>query len=100
MSNYLTFYDTLKYDPVELLKQIKQKIYDPAKAVYCWETFTNIITRFVSDTKQAEGQDLIDYVKRFKQAKDLFKQTIGSKFTEAFMKISPEYAKISKKEDK
>ena len=51
-------------------------MYDPEVAKYRYASLTGSLRRILN-TKQLEGGDLIDYTKRFVQAKDIVKETVG-----------------------
>ena len=45
----------------------------------------------ILNTKQDDGENLVDYTKRFKQVRDNAKGSLGEKFLESFIKNTKEY---------
>ena len=85
-------YETaVRDDPVILLKRIKQYMFIPTKAKYDFEGLWESMKRFVIDTKQEDHEGLNDYTKRFKQAKNIFKQSLGEHWLDHFMKQTSDY---------
>ena len=66
----------IRDDPLMLLREIKKKMYDPARAKYEFVTLTESLKRILSTT-QENDEDLVQYTKRFKQARDIVKDSIG-----------------------
>ena len=66
-------------DPIKLLENIKILMHDPEWARYEFGSLTEAMQRIVN-IKQLEDENLIDYVKRFKQAQDIFKSHVGKDF--------------------
>ncbi len=71
-------------NPIELLKAIKLNMYHPTRAKYEFVSATKVMLRLLS-LEQEDGESLLDYTKRFKQAKDILKSTIGDEFLDQFM---------------
>ena len=55
----------IRDDPLMLLREIKKKMYDPARAKYEFVTLTESLKRILSTT-QENDEDLVQYTKRFK----------------------------------
>ena len=91
-----TFDTTIRNDPFELLNAIKEKMYDPARAKYEFVSLTDTFNRTASETRQDFDEDLLDYTKRFKQAKDILKQTTGDETLHTFVEHTKEYVEETK----
>ena len=61
------FEKKIRDDPIELLKVIQILMHDPVRAKYPYASLTEAVARTLN-IKQMENENLIDYVKRFKQA--------------------------------
>ena len=84
-------FDTkLQDDPIELLKAIKVLMHDPIRAKYPYASLTEAVARIVN-IKQMENEDLLDYVKRFKQARDITKSHVGTEILDTFVQNTLEY---------
>ena len=80
----------IRNDPLELLKEIKTKMYDPARAKYEYVLITETLGRILN-TKQEDGESLTDYTKRFKQSRDIMKESMGTKLFHEFAATTKEY---------
>ena len=86
------FESVIRDDPLELLKEIKKKMYDPARAKYEYVTLTESLNRILT-TKQEDDENLVDYTKRFKQARDILCDTVGEDILHKFVETTNEYQK-------
>ena len=77
-------------DPIILLKEIKKKMYDPARAKYEYISLTECVSRMI-ETRQDEKEALKDYIDRFKQNRDIFKSTLGPEILDNFVTSTKEY---------
>ena len=84
------FESMLQNDPIELLKAIKIVMHDPIRAKYPYASLTEALMRTLN-IKQLEHESLIDYMKRFKQSRDVLKSHIGGDILNKFNKNLPEY---------
>ena len=66
------FDSKIQNDPIELLKAIKIVMHDPIRAKYPYTSLTEALMRKLN-IKQLEQESLIDYMKRFKQSRDVLK---------------------------
>ena len=89
----------MRDDPIELLKEIKRKMYDPKVAKYGYASLTGSLRRILN-TKQLEGEDLIDYTKRFNQAKDIVKDTVGKHIFSLFVESKQVYKEATSNKEK
>ena len=84
------FESKIQNDPIELLKAIKIVTHDPIRAKYPYASLTEVLMRTLN-IKQLEHESLIDYMKRFKQSRDVLKSHIGGDILNKFVKNLPEY---------
>ena len=92
IENDTDFKSKIKNKLFELLKAIKMKMYDPSKVKNPFITLTEQMERMLT-TKQEEDESITEYVKRFKQARDNFKELIGKTFLHEFVETTAEYKK-------
>ena len=69
-------FNNMQDDPIELLKTIKLLMHDPVRAQYPLASLTDALTWLIN-VKQGINESLIDYVKRFKQLRDVLKSYLG-----------------------
>ena len=81
---------TIQDDLIELLKIIQILMHDPVRARYPYASLTEAVARTLN-IKQMENGNLIDYVKRFKQARDILMSHLGSNVLDQFIENAPEY---------
>ena len=62
----------------------------PIRVKYPYASLTEALMRTLN-IKQLEHESLIDYMKRFKQARDVLKSHIGGDILNKFVKNLPEY---------
>ena len=84
------FESTIQNDPIELLKTIKIVMHDPIRAKHPYASLTEALMRTLN-IKQLEHESLIDYMKRFKQSRDVLKSHIGGDILNKFVENLPEY---------
>ena len=84
------FGSKIQNDPIELLKAIKIVMHDPIRAKYPYASLTEALMRTLN-IKQLEHKSLIDYMKRFKQSRDVLKSHIGGDILNKFVENLPEY---------
>jgi hypothetical protein len=84
------FEDKIRDNPIELLKAIKVLMHDPVRARYPFASLVDTIWLLMT-TKQRDGESLLDYVKRFKEARDVIESQLGLKFLDEFVENLPEY---------
>ena len=80
----------IRNDPIELLKAIKVLMHDPVRARYPFASLVESLERLIN-MKQGENEGLIDYTKRYKQARDVFKSHTESDIFDKFMEHTKEY---------
>jgi hypothetical protein len=66
------FEKKIENDPIALLDSIKMLMHDPIRAQYPMASMTEALTRLVN-TKQLDNESFLDYLKRFKQTRDVVK---------------------------
>ena len=86
------FETTIRDDPIELLKTINILMHDTVRAKYPYASLHDVMMRLFN-LRQQEHEHLTDYVKRFKQTKDVVKAHMGSKWLEQFVEHTEEYQK-------
>ena len=86
------FETTIRDDPIELLKTINILMHDTVRAKYPYASLHDVMMRLFN-LRQQEHEHLTDYVKRFKQTKDVVKAHMGSKWLELFVEHTEEYQK-------
>ena len=77
-------------DPIKLLEVISSSTHDPIRAQYPFISMTDSILRLLN-IKQHDEEDLVDYVKRFKQQRDIVKNQIGTRFLDYFFENTQEF---------
>jgi Reverse transcriptase (RNA-dependent DNA polymerase) len=88
------FETTIRDDPIELLKAIKPLMHDPARAKYPFASLTESIVRMIN-TRQKEGEHILDYVKRFKHQRDNMSTNFNtSDFLNTFITSTADYRNI------
>jgi hypothetical protein len=97
------FETTIRDNPIELLNKIKVRMHDPIRAKYPFASLTKAISRMLN-LKQSENEGLLDYVKRFKESRDIMKSHVGTdiiyKFVESTLENRDESNTTLKKEMK
>ena len=93
------FETKIRNDPIALLEAIQVLTHDPIRARYPWASLTEALLRFVN-MKQSDNEGLLDYVKRFKQNRDVFKSHVGKHIFDEFIENSEEYRNASSDADK
>ena len=83
---------TIRDDPIELLKTINILMHDTVRAKYPYASLHGVMMRLFN-LRQQEHEHLTDYLKRFKQTKDVVKAQMGSKWLELFVEHTQEYQK-------
>ena len=71
------FETTIRDDPIELLKTINILMHDTVRAKYPYASLHDVMMRLFN-LRQQEHEHLMDYVKSFKQTKDVMKAHMGS----------------------
>jgi hypothetical protein len=84
------FETKIRDDPIELLEKIKVLMHDPIRAKYPFASLTEAISRMLN-LKQNETEGLLDYVKRFKESRDIMKSHIGTDILDRFIENTLEY---------
>ena len=84
------FENKIRNDPIELLKAIKVLMHDPVRARYPFASLVESLERLIN-MKQGEQESLIEYTKRFKQARDVLKSHTESDIFDKFVEHTQEY---------
>jgi hypothetical protein len=93
------FESTIRDDPIELLEKIKVLMYDPIRAKYPYASLTEALIRLMN-IKQFEQEQLLDYIKRFKQFRDITKSHVGTDMLDKFVENTREYREETGTENK
>ncbi|HET7638102.1 MAG TPA: C2HC-type zinc finger protein, partial [Ktedonobacteraceae bacterium] len=93
------FESKIEGNPIALLEAIKTLMHDPVRAQYPLVSMTDALTRLIN-VKQMENEPLLDYVKRFKQLRDVAKSHLGTKVLDQFIEQSEEYRTATTTESK
>ena len=73
-----------------MLNKIKVLMHDPITAKYPFASLTEAISRILN-LKQSENEGLLDYVKRFKESRDIMKSHVGTDILDRFVENTIEY---------
>jgi len=84
------FGDKIEDDPIALLEAIRECMHDTVRAQYPYVSVTDAIRR-VLNMKQMENETLTDYVRRFKEARDVLLSYVGSGILDGFIEQQDEY---------
>ena len=88
MSN---FESTIRNNLFKSSEAVEEKMCDPARAKCKFSSSTETMTRVSIGTEQDLNEDLVDFAGRFKQARDMFKQTIGEDVSHALVETAKEW---------
>jgi hypothetical protein len=78
-------YETkLKNNPIATLEAIKTLMHNSVRAQYPMVTMSGALDRLMN-VRQQENESLLDYVKRFKQLRDVVASQMGTKFLDEFV---------------
>ena len=72
----IAYESTIKNDPIKLLTAIREHAMAYQESKYQFETVWEALAAFVT-IRQGKDEDLLDYLRRFKQAVELFKSHAG-----------------------
>jgi hypothetical protein len=84
----------LRNDHIAVLEAIKTLMHDPVCAQYPMMSMTDALSRLVN-VKQQENETLLDYVKCFKQLRDVAKGQMGGAILDRFVEHQQAYQDIS-----
>jgi hypothetical protein len=85
--------NTICDNPIELLTKIKMLMHDPIRAKYPFASLTEAMIRMLN-IKQQENEQLLDYIKQFKQFRDITKSLVGTNILDRFVKNILENTKM------
>jgi hypothetical protein len=77
-------------DPIVLLEIIKTLMHDPVRAQYPFVGMVDSLARMIN-IQQLENEMLLDWVKRFKQTRDVMKGYWGAKICDDYIEQSEAY---------
>ena len=78
------FEKVLKNDPIAVLEAIKSLMHDCVRAQYPMISMTDALGRLIN-IKQQENESLLDYVRRFKELRDVVKSHLGGDVLDNFI---------------
>ncbi|MGC9208147.1 C2HC-type zinc finger protein, partial [Acidithiobacillus sp.] len=93
------FDTTIKNNLIKLLEVIKVLMHEPVCAQYPMISMTDALTRLIN-AKQAENEPLLDYIKRFKQLRDVAVSHMGSEMLHKFCEFQVEFKDLKTDLDK
>jgi adenosyl cobinamide kinase/adenosyl cobinamide phosphate guanylyltransferase len=93
------FESAIRDDPIELLEKIKVLMHDPIRVKYPYASLTEALIRLMN-IKQFEQEQLLDYIKRFKQFRDITKSHVGTNILDKFVENTREYREETGTENK
>ncbi len=80
----------IKNNPIALLKAIQALSHKPIRAQYPMLTMTEAFGNLIN-IKQLDDEPLLEYVKRFKQVRDVAKEYLGTEIFDYFITNTEEY---------
>ena len=84
-------YETkIKRDPIALLIAIKSCMHESQRAQYPYASMTDTLQRMLN-IKQRDDEPLMDYIKRFKQMRDVFIANFGTAMYDAWVENQEMY---------
>jgi hypothetical protein len=84
------FETTIRDDSIELLNKIKVLMHDPIRAKHTFASLAEAISRMLN-LNQSENEGLLDYVKRFKESRDIMKSYVGTDILNKVVENTLEY---------
>ena len=93
------FATKLKNDPIATLEAIKNPMHDSVRAQYPLVSMVDALGRLIN-VRQQENEHLLDYVKRFKQLRDVVKSQLGTKILDEFTEHQAEFRETTSEDEK
>lgn len=87
------FESEIKNHPIKLLEVIKILMHAPIRATYPMIPMTDALIRLVN-VKQMDQELVADYIKRFKQLRDVAKSHLGTAVLDQYVEHSAEYMEL------
>jgi len=85
------YHTRIQDNPIVLLQEIQKLMHETVRAQYSMLTHVEAIEALVT-MKQNDGEELLDYVKRFKQLRTTYKSYLGTSLFNAHVEGLPAYA--------
>ena len=85
------FESEIRSKPIKSLEATKEKMHDPARVKCKCVLLTEMFARTTVETRQENDENSIDCTKRFKQTRDILKQTVGEETLELFAEQTQEH---------
>ena len=92
------FASEIEDDPLKLLSAVQKLMHTPMRAIYPYMGLSEAIARLIN-MRQHEEEDIISYVDRFKQERQIVRSLLGKEFLEEFTKNTKEYEQLSADDD-
>ena len=70
--------------------KIRILMHDPVRSKYPFASLTEAMSRMIN-LKQTEHEKLLDYIKRFKQTRDIMSSHMGTDLLDKFVENTSEY---------
>ncbi|MEO0393188.1 MAG: hypothetical protein AAF213_08070, partial [Pseudomonadota bacterium] len=86
------FESEIKMKPIELLKKIRTLAQTTKSGMYPMASALVVVSDWIN-MKQFKNESLIDYAKRFKQQRDVFKAMLGTGFLDVYVERTDAYKK-------
>jgi len=84
------FESRIRDNPIELLKTIRVLMHDMVRARYPYASLFDALSRLLT-LRQQENEHLNEFIKRFKQGRDIFKSHVGTEMLNGFVSNTEEY---------
>ena len=92
------FESKIKNNPIELLKAIQTLINNPIRGRYPFACQHDDLLR-LAKARQYEDESLADYIKRFKQLRDVYKRGVGKHTFDGWVTTTEEYKQMEEDHD-
>jgi len=81
---------SIQDDPIKLMEAIAQLMHEPIRAVYPYSAVTEAMKRFIN-IKQKDDEDIVGFMERFSQQKNILQSHLGSDFLGEFVQSTRDY---------
>ena len=90
IEQHADFESDIRDNPIKLLETIQVLMHDTIRGRYPYASVTDAMKNLLY-IKQQDNEPLLDYAKRFKQARDVLKSHVGTKILDEFVETTREY---------
>lgn len=84
------FESDIRNDPFKLLEEVQKLMHTPMRARYPLLSLSESLAKVVN-LRQLENEELIDYMERFKQERNIARSQLGKGFLDSFIEYTPEW---------